>query len=79
MIRKVVCRKLNKEVEGLINAPFPGKIGKFIFDNISKKVWDEWQFMQMRIINEYRLNLFNQEHRKKIFQEMIKFLNIKNL
>jgi len=75
-MHKIFCKKLNKEAEGLGVQPFPGDIGKKIFDNISKKVWDEWQFMQMRIINEYRLNLFNQEHRKKIFQEMVKFLNI---
>lgn len=76
MTHKVFCKKLNKEMDGLDSHPFPGNIGKMIFDNISKKVWEEWQFMQMRIINEYRLNLFNQEHRKKIFKEMIKFLNI---
>ena len=39
MARKVMCRKLQKELPGLDMAPFPGPTGEEIFNNISKEAW----------------------------------------
>ena len=33
----VKCVKLKKEAEGLARAPYPGEIGKKIFENVSNK------------------------------------------
>ena len=36
MTRMVQCIKLGKEAEGLDRAPYPGELGKRIFDHVSK-------------------------------------------
>lgn len=56
--------------------PFPNDLGLLIFHNISDKAWKEWIFMQSKIINEYKLNLFKYSHRQMLIRQMIKFLNL---
>lgn len=38
--------------------------------------WDEWKVMEIKVINEYRLNLLEREHRKMLKKFMHDFLNI---
>ena len=42
MSRTVHCVKLNKDAEGLDFAPYPGELGKRIFENVSKEAWRAW-------------------------------------
>ena len=37
MARKVQCVKLKKEADGLDFPPYPGEMGKRIFENVSNK------------------------------------------
>ncbi len=74
MAKVVKCAKLGEEAEGLESAPFPGPKGQFIFDNISKKAWDEWVEMQTMIINEQRLASFDPKAKKILETEREKFL-----
>lgn len=55
MSRKVHCAKLDREAEGLDWQPYPGDLGKRIFDSISKEAWQMWMQHQTMLINEYRL------------------------
>ena len=41
-MRKVFCKKYQEELEGLLTPPYPGPKGQDIFDNVSKKAWEEW-------------------------------------
>ncbi|MBT7947650.1 MAG: oxidative damage protection protein, partial [Porticoccaceae bacterium] len=59
MARKVMCRKLQKELPGLDMAPFPGPNGEEIFNNISKEAWGQWMTHQTTLINELRLNMMD--------------------
>ena len=43
MTRTVMCRKYKEELPGLERPPYPGAKGQDIYDNVSKKAWDEWQ------------------------------------
>ncbi|WP_108649332.1 oxidative damage protection protein [Dongshaea marina] len=74
MARNVFCLRLKKEAEGLDFQLYPGELGKRIFDNISKQAWGEWQKKQTMLINEHKLNMMDPEHRKRLEQEMEKFL-----
>jgi Fe-S cluster biosynthesis and repair protein YggX len=74
MSRIVCCKKLKQEAEGLDFQPYPGDLGKDIFDNISKKAWSLWVNQQTMLINEYRLNMLDQKSRDFLKNEMIKFL-----
>ena len=57
MARMVHCIKLNKEAEGLAYPPFPGELGKRIWQSVSKEAWEEWTRLQTMMVNEYGLNL----------------------
>lgn len=75
MTRLVMCRKYQEELQGLDRQPYPGAKGEDIFNNVSKKAWDEWQKHQTMLINERRLNMMSAEDRKFIQAEMDKFLS----
>lgn len=75
MSRTVHCRKYNEELPGLDRPPYPGAKGQDIYDNVSKKAWEEWQAHQTMLINERRLNMMNAEDRKFLQAEMDKFLS----
>ena len=73
MSRMVNCIKLGKEAEGLDFQPYPGELGKKVFENVSKQAWEQWMSHQTMLINEYRLNPLDPKSRKMIEQEMEKF------
>jgi Fe-S cluster biosynthesis and repair protein YggX len=60
----VRCVKLGREAEGLDLPPYPGELGKRIFDGVSREAWQQWVRMQTMIINENRLNLADPDHRR---------------
>ena len=72
-MRMVLCKKYNKEMEGLLTPPFPGAQGQDIFDNVSKQAWEEWQARQVRLINEKQLSMINPEARKYLADQMEHF------
>ncbi len=73
MTRKVQCQLLGEELEGLTFQPYPGELGKRIYDNISQQAWQKWLALQTMLINEQRLSPINPEHRKFLEGEMEKF------
>ncbi|MEH6468988.1 MAG: oxidative damage protection protein [Porticoccus sp.] len=75
MSRMVHCKKLNKELEGLDAAPFPGPTGQEIYENISKQAWDEWIEHQTRLINEKHLNMMDMTARTYLNEQRKKFLS----
>ena len=57
MARMVNCIKLGTEAEGLDFPPYPGELGKKIWENVSKQAWADWVKQQTMLVNENRLNL----------------------
>jgi Fe-S cluster biosynthesis and repair protein YggX len=70
----VTCAKLHKEAEGLANPPYPGELGKKIYDSISQEAWKMWLDHQTMMINEYRLSMIDPKAREYLRVEMEKFL-----
>jgi Fe-S cluster biosynthesis and repair protein YggX len=75
MTRTVFCKKLQKELPGLANPPFPGPRGQEIFENVSQEAWNAWQQHQTMLINEKSLNMMDKEARKYLNQEMEKYFS----
>lgn len=75
MSRTVFCRKYQSEQEGLERPPFPGPKGQDIFDNVSRKAWQEWLHEQTMLINEKHLNMMDPFARKYLKAQMEKFLD----
>lgn len=73
MSRTVFCVKLKKEAPGLDQLPYPGGLGKKIYDTISQEAWTAWLGRQTMLLNEYRLNLSDPNARRFLSEEMQKF------
>jgi len=73
MTRMVHCVKLGREAEGLDFAPWPGELGKRIYDNVSKEAWAQWLSHQTMLINEMRLSPLDPNTRKFLSGEMEKY------
>jgi Fe-S cluster biosynthesis and repair protein YggX len=69
----VTCAKLQKEAEGLPVPPYPGELGRRVYENVSKEAWTMWLGLQTMLINEYRLSLIDPKSREFLEQEMEKF------
>ncbi|MBI4289943.1 MAG: oxidative damage protection protein [Betaproteobacteria bacterium] len=72
MARMIRCVKLGREAEGLDMPPYPGELGKRIFDNVSKEAWQGWIRHQTMLINENRLNLADARARKYLAEQLEK-------
>ncbi len=73
MSRRVQCVVLGEEAEGLERPPYPGDLGRRIFENVSREAWQRWLGHQTMLINEYRLSVIEPKARKFLEQEMEKF------
>ena len=74
MARTVHCAKLGREAEGLDLPPYPGPLGKRIYESISKEAWQQWIGRQTMLINEYRLTPVDPKARKFLEEQMEAFL-----
>lgn len=73
MTRKVHCVKLGREAEGLNAPPYPGELGRRIYENVSKEAWQQWLKHQTMLINEYRLTPIEPKARKFLEEQMEQF------
>ena len=70
MARTVQCIKLGKEAEGLDFPPYPGELGKRIWESVSKEAWAGWLKHQTMLVNENRLNLADARARQYLARQM---------
>ncbi len=75
--RIVKCSKFEKELPGLEAPPVGGELGDEIFEKVSVQAWNEWcDDVMIKIINEYRLDLIDDEQYGVLMQQMRAFLNL---
>jgi Fe-S cluster biosynthesis and repair protein YggX len=70
MVRMVQCVKFGREAEGLDFPPYPGELGKRIFEKVSREAWAGWIKHQTMLVNENRLNLSDIKARKYLAEQM---------
>jgi Fe-S cluster biosynthesis and repair protein YggX len=68
----VNCVKLGREAEGLDAPPYPGELGRRIFERVSREAWKHWLEHQKMLVNENRLNLADKKAREYLAQQMEK-------
>lgn len=73
MSRMVQCVLLQREAPGLERVPYPGELGKRIYESVSKEAWAKWLAHQTMLMNEYRLTPIEPKARKFLETEMEKF------
>lgn len=76
--RTVLCSKYKSELPGLEKPPFAGDVGKEIYEKVSKQAWLEWkEDMQIKVLNEYRLNMGDKKDYQTLVDQMMKFLGLR--
>ena len=70
MARMVQCIKLGREAEALDSPPYPGELGKRIYESVSKEAWRQWLEHQKMLVNENRLSLADKKARDYLVQQM---------
>ncbi len=79
MPRTVLCAKFHKELPGLEKPPFGGEIGTKIFERVSQQAWDQWsKDVQIKVLNEYRLNMGDPRDYKVLVDQMLRFLGLED-
>ncbi|MGH8495197.1 MAG: oxidative damage protection protein [Gammaproteobacteria bacterium] len=73
MSRTVHCVVLGRDAPGLQYLPYPGDLGRRIYDNVSQEGWPRWLAHQTNLINEYRLTPMEPKARKFLEEQMEKF------
>ena len=73
MARIVNGIKLGREAEALDFPPYPGELGRRIFENVLKQEWKQWLEHQKMLVNENRLNLAGKKAREYLAQRMKKY------
>ena len=74
MTRKLHCVVDDIDTDGLDFPPWPGAIGKRVFDTVGKPAWQRWLAHQTMLINENRISPLNPEHRAFLEAQMVKYL-----
>ena len=69
MARTIKCIKLGREAEGMDYPPYPGPLGKRIYENVSKEAWATWLKQQTMLVNENRLSLADPAARQYLTQQ----------
>tara|TARA_B100000768_G_scaffold145672_1_gene138581 strand:- start:586 stop:852 length:267 start_codon:yes stop_codon:yes gene_type:complete len=73
VVHLVHCIKLGKESEGMDFSPYPGDLGKRIYESVSKEAWQMWLSQQTMLINENRLSLADSKSQQFLKEELEKF------
>jgi Fe-S cluster biosynthesis and repair protein YggX len=73
MPRTVHCVYLKKEADGLEFSPYPGELGRRIYESVSKEAFELWKRHQTMLVNENRLNLADARARQYLARQMERF------
>jgi Fe-S cluster biosynthesis and repair protein YggX len=56
--------------------PFPAAVKEKVVASICASCWREWEDMEVKVINEYRLNFLDPQHRDVLQRACLEFLNV---
>ena len=73
MLTTVKCSRCGEERERLDPAPYPGELGRQLLANACAVCWAEWQEMEVKVINELRLNFMDPKSMEVLAQHIRDF------
>ena len=56
--------------------PFAAAVKEKVVSSVCSSCWKEWEGMEIKVINEYRLNFLDPEHRATLQRACLEFLNV---
>jgi Fe-S cluster biosynthesis and repair protein YggX len=74
----LVCKRCGREAEGPPphRIPFTGKAKDDVLTAICAACWREWEGMEVKVINEYRLSFLDPQHRAMLQRACFDFLGL---
>ncbi len=57
--------------------PFSPAEKQLVLDSICTACWKQWEEMEIKVINEYRLNFLDPQHRAMLQRSCLEFLQLK--
>jgi len=72
------CQRCGKtgEAPPAHRVPFTAEVKQRVLGSICASCWSEWEAMEVKVINEYRLNFLEPEHRALLQKACLDFLNL---
>ena len=73
-----VCKRCGKEGEAppTHRVPFTGQARQDVLSGICAACWKEWEGKEVKVINEYRLNYLDPQHRDMLKRSCLEFLKL---
>ncbi len=74
----LTCKRCGRSAE----PPAPSRVGfrgalrEQVLSSICAECWKEWEGMEVRVINEYRLNFMDPQHREALARTCADFLGL---
>ena len=56
--------------------PFPPDVKQRVLESICAACWQGWEEMEVKVINEYRLNFLEPEHRATLQRACLEYLQL---
>jgi Fe-S cluster biosynthesis and repair protein YggX len=56
--------------------PFAAAVKQRVLSAICGACWKEWEGVEVKVINEYRLNFMDPQHREMLQQACLEFLKL---
>ena len=73
----IQCKKCEKAADQPNDLIYQGDLRQEIMSNTCIDCWNEWQNdMEIKVMNEHRVDLSNTEHREFMVKKMREFLNL---
>ncbi|MDE2850952.1 MAG: Fe(2+)-trafficking protein [Acidobacteriota bacterium] len=70
----IACARCGREREALAGPPVPGATGEEIAARVCAGCWEEWTAMEIKVINELRLNFMDPAAQATLTSHMRDFL-----
>ena len=74
----VVCKRCGREGDAPPphRVPFSGQAKDEVLSGICAACWREWEGMEVKVINEYRLSFLDPQHREMLQKACSEFLQL---
>jgi Fe-S cluster biosynthesis and repair protein YggX len=74
----LTCKRCGVEAEAppTHRVPFTGKAKDDVLSGICGACWKEWEGMEVKVINEYRLSFLDPQHREMLQRACFDFLGL---
>ncbi len=74
----ITCTRCGRQAETIPphRVPFAGPAKERLLSAICAECWKEWEGVEVKVINEYRLNLVDPQHREMLQRACFDFLKL---